>query len=846
MEHANPNLGLNNDSSFARWTCVLRVFLVILAALCSLACANLLGIDEPSPAPGSAGGAGAGAAGGATDTADAATAGAAGERAQAGDGGSPDLIISGSLKPKPCGALEVETTLTASGGREPYTWSPVGDEPEFRLVPSEIGTAQTILVGSLAARNKITWTVRVTDANGATGERTFVATPTTTPTIETPILPSVCPNEVYSVPLKASGGDPSSYRWTTDLPETTGLVIEDAKSSLAGTFKATSDTRPLSFTLYLTDGDGCAAKPVALSLQPEYGATVCAQIVVKGQPAGSALPAACAGSEYRQELGVVGAAGAYSWQVVGKPSPGLELDAKGTLSGTIAISGADVGTLTVKAQNADSERWFEHSFDLKQREKCWFAYLAKGTELQQLNLFDPVLGKSKSLAARPDEAVLSFKFSPSGEYIAYTVAAQGADASLVIVRLKDWAEQRFTSFAGLTRYEWSPDSRFLAAACSTKDGNSLRLVATAAPIVGSSGNTSLLTFPVYPALDLDVAVLTWANSGQLAFFGRPDALDPDSWSLGLSTVDADGIHTPQIYAQFFGPGDFLHPATSGIFGVSAYINKWFYDVGLPVGSPHAYDAVIAPSGRFVARIEQHQLELFRANEISIKDASNKSLGCDTILAWASRTERIVCKRDEGTAQSRLTFFDVDSDGGKLTPFADTAVALSGGIAPGRRLMTSDGTRLAFVMDASLNVVTFDGSASKLIYSVPLTSSDSKFAELAFSPDQKLVLQHRGTRLSAFDLQADVQHEFTLAEDLAVSEACTEDPVDDTASWCGSLPSRPSLHWTPDGRFVAYQNADGTTRIGDLSAAHSGTFTPIEPDPACGRGCIAPGQFAFQP
>ncbi|MEO6602143.1 MAG: hypothetical protein ABIQ16_19840, partial [Polyangiaceae bacterium] len=710
--------------------------------------------------------------------------------------------------------------------------------------PSKTGTAQTILTGALAASGKTALTVRVVDANGAFAERTFVLAPTSTPTISPPSLPSVCANEVYSVTLSATGGDPTTYKWTTDLPTSTGLAIQD-KPLLSGTFKATAGSQSLKFTLRLADGDGCAAKPVALELQRESGTSICSTIVV--QSAGAQLPAACEGFPYAQQLATEGAAGPYDWKAVDPLPPGLGLDSNGKLSGTVGIFGPDAGKLIVQASNVANGRRFEGTFDLQQRDKCWFAYLSTVAHRQQLNLFDPVLGNRKSLPSAADETVSDFEFAPSGEYVAYRVGPPSAAAKLVVVRMRDWGIERF-AFSAVSSYAWSPDSQFLAVAHTATDA-ALSLVQMTAVTSDAISTPPNLSFPVLGPKKAAVSAMAWIGAGHVAYFTPPDPLTPLQWELRLSNADASGILDPKQYGEPFLAGDLLRPAAYGVFTVSRFLGIIFYanDGSEPVG--HADDVVVAASGRYVARAEDSQLKMFRAFESSSYGETEHVAkpGCDAILAWASGKERLACSWRDASQKAQLRFFDMDPTTDLLSGVSDVGPALSGDAAEHARLFTGDGKRFAFTTDDSLQVVAIDASAPTLFYSASLTAASTKgpFPELAFSPDGQLILQHRGAQLSVFDLQNPVQHEVPIAQGLAASGACSETFYDWTSSFCGEE-RNPSMLWAPAADLAVFQLANGTLQIGDFTRFDQGAAHTVAVDDACGTDCIVTNQWAFQP
>ncbi|MET0795495.1 MAG: hypothetical protein ABW061_28510, partial [Polyangiaceae bacterium] len=760
-----------------------RAIVLVLAALWSAACANVLGIDEPVTEAPSAGQAGIGGGVGGSDGVDDPAGGEGGDAdAGAPDPGGDTLRILGDATTPSCEGSDVEVTLTAGGGVEPYTWDPL-ESDIFRLVPSTKSSSLATVSGTVASAGDIEFTVGLKDARGLPARRTFNVSVAPVPKIQVPTVPSVCPGEVYSLPLQASGGNPLDYAWITTLPPSTGLKVPEGKSILTGTFSAPTGVQKLDFTLRLDGGNGCKASSVALSL-PIAAANdaVCAQIDVDGQQRGTPLPRPCAGYPYAETLVAHGASGAYEWNLAGEAPPGLSFDPN-TASVTGTISHDE--TLTVQATNAESQRTFEASFSLEPRDKCWFAYVSKTAQFGQLNLFDPVLKSRERLPKQPNgEFVSDFKFSPNGKYVAYRLAAPAAKASLVLVRLEDFGQQRF-EYANVTQYEWSPDSQFLAVSYSDVDGDQLILLRTTAAVPDTAGRVPpVLTFLASLPKTVSVSGMAWANPTHLAFFEVADPLAPDFWGFGLSKAGVDGIGASASYDAFDLSGDSFHPAPDGVFTISSAFGIFFYpnDPSDDDSKVVLHDPVtIAPSGRYVAKAVASRLEVFPAAQTSSSSSKAKAHpGCDTVLAWAEGTERIACQGTSASGQAQLQFFDVDPDTGQVSSISDAGVLLSGSSSKQRRAFSASGARFAFASKEALSVISFDAPTQP--YSVAISAAlQSDFAELAFAPgNEQLLLQHRGKRLSLFNLQSSVQHETVVVEDLGPVAACSDLFADDTA------------------------------------------------------------------
>jgi hypothetical protein len=127
-----------------------------------------------------------------------------------GSGGGPSITTSAL----PRGTVNVEYSyeLTATGGQTPYVWSAVSGFPAW-LTLSPNGVLSGIPTGA----GSFSLTVRVTDANSMTAERTIglIVDPEPPPALEITtgaVLPSGALHQPYQVDLQATGGTPP-YTW---------------------------------------------------------------------------------------------------------------------------------------------------------------------------------------------------------------------------------------------------------------------------------------------------------------------------------------------------------------------------------------------------------------------------------------------------------------------------------------------------------------------------------------------------------------------------------------------------------------------------------------------------------
>ena len=153
-----------------------------------------------------------------------------------------------SLSP-PAGTVGVSysTTLAATGGVSPYTWTLLSGNPPAGLRLSAAG----VISGTPTTSGTSTFTVQVADSEST--QQTAVAQlniTVNTVTITTQSLPAGTVNVPYSAPLAAIGGV-TPYTWTLSGTLPSGLSL-NSSGVIAGTPTATGSA---TFTVHVADSE---------------------------------------------------------------------------------------------------------------------------------------------------------------------------------------------------------------------------------------------------------------------------------------------------------------------------------------------------------------------------------------------------------------------------------------------------------------------------------------------------------------------------------------------------------------------------------------------------------------
>lgn len=241
----------------------------------------------------------------------------------------------------PGGSINVpySTAITASGGAGGYVFSVVAGSG---VLPTGLTLATNgALTGTPTSAGTFSFTVRVTDAQSNTAQRSYsigIASGIAITNAET--LPAATPNVAYSVTLTAAGGS-APYTWTTILgllPP--GLTLNSTSGAISGT-----PTTPGTYQFTIRVQDVLAAN-TSKAFTLVVGAS--GLTITNSDP----LPIAPIAGSYSTQLLATGGTAPYTWSVTAGILPaGLTLGSTtGIISGVATTAGSSL--ITVRVQDA--------------------------------------------------------------------------------------------------------------------------------------------------------------------------------------------------------------------------------------------------------------------------------------------------------------------------------------------------------------------------------------------------------------------------------------------------------------------------------------------------------------
>jgi Putative Ig domain len=260
----------------------------------------------------------------------------------------PSSQIKISTSSLPTGQLGTgySTTLTATGGAPPYTWSLTSGTLPAGLTLNASTGAITGTPSAAVASTPLTF--KVTDSGNPALTQSAALTLTVSPgslVISTSSLPNGQTGAAYSSTLAATGGV-SPYTWSlTSGTLPAGLTLDASTGAITGTPSAAVASTPLTFKV--TDSSSPALTQTAnltLTVSP-------VSLVIST----SSLPNGQTGAAYSATLAAAGGVSPYTWSLTrGSLPAGLNLNAStGVITGTPSAAVASTA-LTFKVSDSSS------------------------------------------------------------------------------------------------------------------------------------------------------------------------------------------------------------------------------------------------------------------------------------------------------------------------------------------------------------------------------------------------------------------------------------------------------------------------------------------------------------
>jgi large repetitive protein len=249
---------------------------------------------------------------------------------------APALSITTSLVPGGTTGTPYSATLVRTGGNAPFTWAiSVGSLPDGLTLSSATG----VIGGTPTTVGTFNFTVRVTDAAGATSTRALSTVVATALSITTTALPSGTVGTAYTASFAATGGT-TPYSWSVTvglLPP--GLTLNSSTGAITGT-PTTAGTSNITVQVIDSGNPGRTATQ-------SFSVTIIPAIAIST----TSLQGGIAGVAYAQTLTAIGGTPPYVWSITagsGALPTGLGLNPNsGLISGTPAVAGSFKFTVRV-------------------------------------------------------------------------------------------------------------------------------------------------------------------------------------------------------------------------------------------------------------------------------------------------------------------------------------------------------------------------------------------------------------------------------------------------------------------------------------------------------------------
>ncbi|MET0414000.1 MAG: hypothetical protein ABW217_22010, partial [Polyangiaceae bacterium] len=353
--------------------------------------------------------------------------------------------------------------------------------------------------------------------------------------------------------------------------------------------------------------------------------------------------------------------------------PGLDFDAP-TL--TVAGIARASGSLVLEGANARGVVVQRAAFELTARSSCSVAFMVDEGNGARLHLAD-----REALASVPErvlpaelgagEAVVDFAFSPGGRWLLARVASTDGQRRLTLHSAPDWREHALPSLGGsVLEYGWSLDGAAVAAVVQT-DAAALLGGFRLPSVAGDATDAVRAVFePVPTPGDTRPVWFAGSNVGFLSAQGQFEG----SRRLHAAALGASGFTSPSEYVggQFSEDADTLLRLEGNEQGLLLYAsflaNPTLVELYRPVatgihGVTQTSPAIPSPDVRYSALAQAGVLRVQRSYEEPLPTFASVIAsvpGCNALLAWSPRSDRLACVSD-GVDAANLRVFDLDGD-----------------------------------------------------------------------------------------------------------------------------------------------------------------------------------------
>ncbi|HMA97708.1 MAG TPA: WD40 repeat domain-containing protein [Polyangiaceae bacterium] len=656
-----------------------------------------------------------------------------------------------------------------------------------------------------------------------------------TPRITTAALPDACVDQLYDVALSGEGGDPAQYFWTANIPEDTGLSIQDGH--LKGLITASGATpRDVSIELTVKD-QHCASDAVRLTLHVLGNeSTECPKILIEDTSPDWPAPPACRGQPYSLKVTAIDGSASYTWGHSSKPT-GFDFN---PLTRELKATSADEpGDFVVQASDQPG-RVIQKTYRIDLRDKCWLGYVY-GESTPQLRLFDPFLNTRKTFPTQlgATEYVVDFEFSPNGKSIVCHIADRDATKPkrLILIGTADMTERALDFDGSVRHFAWSSNSSTLAAAFGP-DGS----VNVGGVLFTNEGLTTGVLKPIAAPVD---SPIVWFGQDQYIAFHSAFMPPGPMRAVHVSQLGNSGFgefNSPDL-TYYLAPLE-LRGAPSGFYVQavdSSLLN--YYSMSISWFAQHG-NVAIPPNGALVGRAAEGALQLFTPESNSRDANATPSLsapGCDRLLTWARKENRVACLGGDGKTINVFRF--------TLAPSTIDSAPITGEYNYGndrwngqQRMLSPKGKWLTFTTAYDLYIASLDVAPAVVTRTYPRVSAGAlqgqSSAAIEYSPDEEWVaVEAHGAIAMCRTSQPTLACTKWLVHP-KIADSCDETLLTGSR-WCGSASNYHGIVWSPDSKLVGVERDDGSLQIMDMRMLQQ-----VVVEDACTSDCV--GKYQFQP